>query len=54
MTAALQLCMGSFATLAGILSPQKGLQGGYAVARKRDEKSRAFFDRTSHCGVETA
>ena len=54
MTAALQQCLESVATIPGISFPQKGLQGGYTVETKRDKQFWALFVRTSHCGVETA
>jgi len=53
-TAGLRRHVETFAPLPGILCPQKGLQGGYVVARKRDEESRALFVGSSRCGVETA
>jgi len=53
-TAGLRRRLESFAPLLGILCPQRGLQAGYAVARKRDEESRALFVGSSRCGVETA
>jgi len=53
MTAGRRRCLESFAPLPRILCLPKGLQGGYAVARKRDEKSLALFVGSSRCGVET-
>ena len=44
----------SFAPLPGILCSRKGLQGGYALARKRDEESRVLFVGSSLCVIETA